>query len=224
MKEFVIKIGYGGLGDHLLYSPIPRILKQEYKYDKVYISNFSIYRNDNIKKLVWEKNPFIDGFINKDGPVPNFSDIKNDKNILDAVIEFLGFKDCRERYINPEIYYIPKKNKLLDNKNLYDPNYINSLIQPSSDDIERYIKISNIIIDYQMKEIHKNSSLCNISKIESVDLEEYCDFIFSCKNFYCLTSGSATLASAIRKDFFVFYKTGMKKMFHHAKKDNYILV
>lgn len=62
-KILIIEIPYLGLGDHLFHSHIPRIAKKIGKYDKVYISEFSHHRNPDNKRIVWELNPFVDGFI-----------------------------------------------------------------------------------------------------------------------------------------------------------------
>ena len=41
-KDLIIKIEYGGLGDHLFFSHIPRIAKEMNSYDKVwYVGAFS---------------------------------------------------------------------------------------------------------------------------------------------------------------------------------------
>ena len=58
MEQLIIKIKHGGLGDHLFYSHIPRIAKESGKYNKVFISNQSDFRNKDYKKLVWEFNKF----------------------------------------------------------------------------------------------------------------------------------------------------------------------
>ena len=63
-KILIIEIRKGGLGDHLFYSHLPRIAKQTKAFDKVYISNHSFFRHPDYKNLVWELNPFIDGFTN----------------------------------------------------------------------------------------------------------------------------------------------------------------
>ena len=61
-KKLIIEIRKGGLGDHLFYSHLPRIAKETGAFDSVYISNHSFFRNEDYKKLIWESNPFVDGF------------------------------------------------------------------------------------------------------------------------------------------------------------------
>src|SRR5690606_37067237 len=57
--------------------------------------------------------------------------------------------------------------------------------------------------------------------IETATLFDFCDLIFSAKKLYCLTSGTATLASAIGKPAIVFYGKQQKDGFKHYKKHTY---
>ncbi len=52
MKELLIKIRWGGLGDHLFHSHLPRLAKEVYGYDKVWVSQRSNYNHPNTKRLV----------------------------------------------------------------------------------------------------------------------------------------------------------------------------
>ena len=61
-KSLIIEIKYSGLGDHLFHSHIPRIAKESKIYDKVFISEKSIFGHSDYKKLIWELNPYVDGF------------------------------------------------------------------------------------------------------------------------------------------------------------------
>jgi hypothetical protein len=58
-KTLVIHIPYGGLGDHLFYSHIPRIAKESGIYGKVLLSKKSLIRNPNHLKYIWEKKSFF---------------------------------------------------------------------------------------------------------------------------------------------------------------------
>ena len=115
----IIEIPYGGLGDHLFHSHIPRIAKETGRYDKIYISEFSIYRSLENKKIIWELNPFVDGFIEKHGKKIDIEDIckKNDNNrkitsnLLDEIMFEFGL-DNGIRYNEPEIYYKPQYKEL----------------------------------------------------------------------------------------------------------------
>lgn len=221
MKEIVLKIGYGGIGDHLFYSPIPRIAKQKHGYDKVFISNYSPFRNPDTKKIVWEYNPFVDGFVDKDAPIPTFSTVDIGKNILDAIVDFVGLPDDGERFREPEIYYVPKIIDTLKESIIYDPNYINHVFHPSSYSISKYFLDNNIKIDYQMEKMFNASCIDGVKQLKSYNLEHFIDIIFSCRDFFSI-SGSSVLSAAIGKPTTVFYGNGMKSMFLHSAKHKYI--
>src|ERR1035437_5148138 len=123
-KNLILQIKYGGLGDHLFYSHIPRIAKETGKYDRVFVSNLSEFRHPDYKKLVWEKNPYLDGFTDESG-VERLVVIEEttDTNILDNVMLGLGLDDGK-RFHDPELYFQPEYKKELVNKSVYDPNYI----------------------------------------------------------------------------------------------------
>src|SRR5262249_11671061 len=57
---FVIHVAWGGLGDHLFFSHLPRIAKEQ-GYREVYVATHSEFRHDDYR-WVWILNPFVDGF------------------------------------------------------------------------------------------------------------------------------------------------------------------
>src|SRR5437899_452423 len=67
MGSLILQIKYGGLGDHLFYSHIPRLAKDLGMYDRVFISNRSEFRHSDYRKYVWELNPYVDGFVDEPG-------------------------------------------------------------------------------------------------------------------------------------------------------------
>jgi len=221
MKKLVLRIQYGGLGDNLLWSPIPRLAKEKHGYDSVFISNYSEFRNPETKKLVWEYNPYIDGFIDEDAPTPNFNFVEEGKNILDALVDFVGLSDDGVRFREPEIYYTPIYRKEYADYIIYDPNYISEAGHPSVKHIQQYFESNNIDIDRQMELRPPHLALPNLPSLSVKGLERFCDLIYSCKAFYCLTSGSATLASALYKPITVLFATA-NSMFHHSKNNTYI--
>jgi hypothetical protein len=76
-KTLIIEIPYAGLGDHLFHSHIPRIAKEIGVYNKVYISEFSPFRSLDDKRIVWELNPHLDGFIAEHGKSIDITAIVN---------------------------------------------------------------------------------------------------------------------------------------------------
>jgi len=221
MKELVFKVYWGGLGDHLLYSPIPRLAKEIHGYDKVYISNHSNYRNPNTKQLVWGYNPYIDGFSDKDTDYPKFSETDPGLNILDQIALFVGISDEATCHLEPEIYYKPKIIPELKNAILFDPNSINKSGVPTIADVENYFNRKNIQITHQMKGLYGNINTRGRTEVHSETLEQFCDMIVSCKEFICFTTGAATLAAALGKSANVLYISGIKPMFHHSRQHTY---
>ena len=80
LKTLVIEIRYPGLGDHLFHSHIPRIAKETGKYDAVYISSKSLFRHPDTKYIVWDLNPFVDGFIDESVITCDAQKLINDPN------------------------------------------------------------------------------------------------------------------------------------------------
>lgn len=219
----VLEIKYGGLGDHLFYSNVPRLAKQAKKFKKVYISNYSPFRNKDIKRMVWEINPYIDGFCDEHGLTADIEEVRPGYNFIDEVLLYYGIDDGL-RFHEPEIYYKPKLRKELINKIIYDPNFIsNTGDKKIHTEVINYFKENDIHVDYQMR--LRNISI-PIDKFDSwlgsKSLEDFCDIIFSSGKIYCLVTGTATLASALGKKANVFFNNGVNTDLLHSKNNNYI--
>ena len=134
MKRIIIEQEWGGLGDNLQFSTLPEV-GSKLGYE-VYISNHNKYRNLDIKRLVWDINPFISGYtdergnlndlfnpnpINKDFPI---LDRWNDSLNIIQNIEFQIFGDSYNE--NPLLYYRPNFIDNLSDKILLDPNSIST--------------------------------------------------------------------------------------------------
>ncbi|MCE2655881.1 MAG: hypothetical protein LW602_05425 [Sediminibacterium sp.] len=225
-KILIIEIRKGGLGDHLFYSHLPRIAKQTKAFDKVYISNHSFFRHPDYKKIVWELNPFIDGFTNNKG-VFKFSTKYNDnQNMLDSIMLAYGLDDGIRMH-EPEVYYKPNINDSLAQINIYDPNYqsyTGDLI--SGRLMDEYFSQNDISIHYQMKFLGKRYLPIQSAQINSSfacnNLFEFCDLLASVNKIYCLTTGTATLAAAINKKLTVFYGNGHIRGYRHSPLHDYI--
>jgi len=217
----VLKIKWGGLGDHLLYSPIPRIAKELHGYDRVLISNHSDYLNPNTKRLVWEYNPYVDGFSDEDRPYPIFDTVEKGKNLLDAVVDFVGLPDDGERFREPEIYYKPKLLLELTDAIVFESNHGNNIGVPSRRQTEKWFRNHPVKRTHQMKPFKRQSPIPHLPIITAGPLEDFCDVIHSCKAFFCFTSGCATLSAALGKPTTVLYVPGGLPMFHHSKLHTY---
>ncbi|MDD2366337.1 MAG: glycosyltransferase [Desulfuromonadaceae bacterium] len=221
-NDLVIHIKYSGLGDHLFYSHLPRIAKETGRYRNVFISEASPFRNLEIRRLVWELNPYIDGFCNEICPYPNLIHrVSPECNLLDQLMLCHDLDDG-ERHHEPEIYYKPQILENLAGKAVYDPNFISNAGSLSAKKVEKYFYSNNVKIDYQMKLREKCLPINNnLASLSSSSIEEFCDIINSCTDLYCLVTGTATLASALGKSATVLYGSGVSNFFMHSKLHTY---
>jgi hypothetical protein len=212
MKK-IIKIDYGGLGDHLQFSTLPQAFhKLGYQ---TYISSQSSYRNSEIYDLVWGKNPFIVGVTDESpncGHVGSFTfpnkDLSINRNweILSGIVEPLN--ESNSAY--PEIYYQPQNKTEYENALVIDINafslpdvynfdkmqdFINQIIHENRFSKIYYINPNNTKYSRVNRTLNLNS---DITYVNTSNIFEYCDIIYSCKHFICLWSGSSVLSSAIK--------------------------
>ncbi|MDE2021761.1 MAG: hypothetical protein KGI71_02455 [Patescibacteria group bacterium] len=222
----VLQIYFGGLGDHLFYSHIPRIAKETGAYKKVYISNRSPFRSQEYKALIWELNPYVDGFIDAAG-ITNRVYGKLDpakENLLDLIMLDFGLDDGK-RFHEPEVYYTPVIKPDLAQTALYDPNYVSRIGFFDSRDLEKVVRERGFVINAQMALRDRNVPLSSIRRtVSATSLKDFCSIIASCKEVYCLTSGTATLAAALGKPATIFYGVGQPRVFHHSKLHQYVFV
>ena len=222
MKKLIIKVKYGGLGDHLFWSHLPRIAKTTGGYERVYVSNYSDCQHPDYRKLVWELNPFVDGFCDEDGPYPEIK-VSAGMNLLDSIMLARGLDDGK-RFHEPEIFYRPRLRPELAKARVFDPNYISNVGVFSNTKLIKYLNEKGCV-DFQMRVRDKCFGVQKgVPILDSADLFEYCDIIASCKSFLCLTSGGATLASALRKPAIVFYGYGQRAEHRHSKLHQFVEV
>lgn len=230
-EELIIEISYSGLGDHLFHSHIPRIAKEFGGIEKVYISNQSKFGHPDYKKLIWELNPFVDGFVDEVGIKCDLSilvkkvNTHSKYNLLDEVMLFYGFNNGKT-WNQPELYYQPKFREEYHHV-IYDPNFVSWIGNIIDEDAEIFFKKKGIKFDYIMK-LRGNKVMYvsnDLSKyIETPTLEDFCDLIFSAKKLYCLTSGTATLASSLGKGAIAFFGAEQEEGFRHYKNHEYVLI
>ncbi len=223
-KTLILEIKFGGLGDHLFYSHIPRIAKETGIYEKVLISNRSPFRHPDYKKLIWEMNPFVDGFTDEPGISGNIPGVlPSGQNILDGIMLSLGLDDGT-RFHSPELQYQPTNIPDLNSATLYDPNYVSNVGWIDSTDMQNKLRELGVHIDTEMKPRDKSITVPADRIIQSKSLEDFCDIIHSCKSLYCLGSGTATLADALGKPATVFYGYNYSNLFRHSKRHTYVFV
>jgi ADP-heptose:LPS heptosyltransferase/glycosyltransferase involved in cell wall biosynthesis/predicted O-methyltransferase YrrM len=221
-SHFVIEVKHGGIGDHLFYSHLPRIAKQSGKYDKVYVSSRSQFRSEEYRKLIWELNPYVDGFCEETADYPIFDSVEDGMNILDKIMLLRGLDDGK-RFHEPELYLRCRPRSDLSEAVIYDPNFVSYVGNISAEAIESFLRDNDIRITHQMKLWQRNFALngCGVT-LHTPTLLEFCRVVASCKRLLCLSSGTATLAAALGKAAIVFYGDGQKKMFHHSRLHKYV--
>jgi hypothetical protein len=229
-RTLIIHIPYGGLGDHILYSHIPRIAKQTGVYSNVYFSNKSVIRNPSHLEYIWKKNPYLDGFCDDENfhdynskLIATFDETKG--NILDQIMLSYGIDDGT-RWHEPELYFKIAFIPELEGKSVYDPNFISYSGGLTSKKVVKYLFDHNKKIDYQFP-IRSTLALPILqfdTFIRDANFELFCSIIISCKELYSLTTGTATLASALTKSTTVFYGNQLDTYFLHSKFHSYILI
>jgi hypothetical protein len=213
MSDTVFKIEYGGLGDHLFHTPLPRLLKEAGLADRVYISNTSSVRNIETLQFVWGKNPFLDGFTDLPPTKPN--PVHTDSlALMNIVASGYGIPDPGYE-LYPEIY---SDLEILTNfnANLYiDLNYTSFVGALTFIDMLRILKKHphHIIVN---PKLYIRFFYPFRKFILTTSLNQYASLIASCKEFICLASGGATLAAALRKPSIIYFGHGFPDTIRHG--------
>lgn len=235
-RTLIIEVEYGGLGDTLFYSHLPRLAKESGRYDAVYLSNVSPFRKKRHKEIIWGANPYLDGYCSWFGETYRTMMQKNKNLHIDAVSEkanildeiMLAYRlDDGKRLHNPELYYSPKKISELEGKVVFDPNFVTPLYDTSIvyNELRTYFLENHINIDLQFKPTDASGEIVDPSQyIIDSSFEEFCNIIYSCKELYCFASGTAVLAAAMGRKANVFYVESMDPKFLFSKEHNYIKI
>jgi len=223
-QTMVIKVKYGGLGDHLFWSHLPRVAKQSGRFDRVLVSARSDFRQEAYKRFIWEMNPFVDGFCEDDRNYEDVAEAQPGRNLLDEIMLRMGLDDGA-RFHEPELYFRPKRMPALQNAVVYDPNFLSFVGNTSVENIEAFLKREGLRVDFQMKPWTKGFALPEPKLfLETPTFENYAAVIASCRQFVCLASGGATLAAALSKPSLVLHGPDQKTLFHHSKHHRYQVV
>lgn len=216
-EEIVFQIDHGGLGDHLFWSWIPEVAKALGVKRVLLNAQDSKWRHPDYYRL-WTDNPFVDGITEKPGTrVRDFYPYSPDYNMLDLSLWNMGLNDGK-RWHEPKIYYTPKLRHEWEGLSVYDPNYVSNV------GMVNIAVLHSLLPDgfVQLKLRGGENCACGFREIETYTLFDYCDLIHSCKAFYCLTSGGATLAAALGKPATCFYGEGQSPIYHHSKLHRYV--
>jgi hypothetical protein len=127
------------------------------------------------------------------------------------------------RFHEPEIHIeIPIIRKYQDLV-IYDPNYITNVGLIEVGQIERFFEQARIKVQAQMALRNRSLPLSqSMTTIKTESLMDFCSVIVSCKELYCLTTGTATLAAALKRPCTVLYGDGVNPLYHHSRLHRYI--
>ena len=223
----IITQEFGGLGDHLLYSHIPRLAKQSGKYSKVFISEYSQYRNLIYKEAIWRSNPYVDGFIFSYDKLyrSNFNLINSNQVLSIKLADLYGLPTAVDN--PPEIYYNPNYDEELfqfKNKLILDLNSLSW--RPNSNDyfiLKKKLVELKLLPDYQF--ISKDGiNLFNIPLIDTKNFDDFYNIVKFSKGILCFATGTAMLSIALKKDTFVFFTDELHNDFIYKNHANYILL
>lgn len=212
MKEIIIYQPWGGLGDNLAHTPIPELCHN--KGIKCYLSNQNSCRNQEIYDLVWSKNPYISG--TRDSMDMSWLDVPI---IRESNREWNEVKNIQRRHGFEPIHHYPI---LYTDKPILLKEFINATVVDLAafslyQNYSRFINASNynkmfniLTTTYNLDNfinINHKAVYTSTPKIMTLDnssthsvecLKDYCNIIFSCKNYICANSGNAVLASTIK--------------------------
>ena len=201
-KRIVVELEFGGIGDCLVYSTLPRLLKEKYGID-FFLSERSlpVIRQPDTFKLCFEFNPYFCGLAN-DRETFRLKSFESEKKILTFLFDRDGENAIErlERQFSldkgrgvPEIYYKPKLLEGYKNVILMDQNYISGKkfgwkFKPGA--FEREAK----------------KHLVKIGRVEQIDPHKqdiftFVDMIYSCRYYIGTSSGGTAIAACFDKPF-----------------------
>lgn len=197
-KEIILNLHFGGLGDCLSFTSLPRLLKEQYNVDFYLDSKCKkIFRHKDIFNLCFGLNPYFKGFkeCNDSFTLKDFIQDLPVRKLFSAhtnetTVEILERQFKLKGRGLPEIYYIPKnipgygKTLFVDNNwfsgekwGLYnDPKLIEK-------EIENWLRDSTHNVEY-----------CHTDR---QNLFEYIDRMVSSGKFLCFLSGGNALAASL---------------------------
>jgi hypothetical protein len=222
MDELVLHINWGGLGDHLYWSHIPRAAKKV-GITRVLLANSSAWRHEDYR-LIWTLNPYFDGFTDQPPTFePRDFSLGHNINLLDRVMLDLGIDDG-QRFHEPEFYYQPKMRPDWRGLTIFDPNFVSGVGTINTSRIRRFLASHFITVDAETQPRSSHYSLGTARTIDTPSLLDYADMIYSAGIFLCVTSGGATLAAALGKPAIVFFGQTQSNIYRHSPIHRYIMV
>jgi hypothetical protein len=205
MDDVVLWVESGGLGDHLIYSTLPELFARRGR--RVYVSNSTPTRNDEVRSLLYEENPFVAGWTDS---LPNAGTGRAGNDLIQGIrlasiiqwVELAHGLPATNRH--PRIYYQPRFRLDLVDIVLVDPRSSSQAFP--RDAFEWFVDRLGFPRD-QLRVVssmhsgpHGVDALSRCARIEAASLHDYIDMIYSCLAYVGTESGGSALASAIRQD------------------------
>ena len=205
MKDkIIIYQPWGGLGDNLAHTVIPRLCKTN--NIECLLSKEIACRNKEIYDFVWKDNPDITGRTDEIDMTwcdnRPYEARRKDYNEIQAIQKTHGFEPITEY---PHIHYTPNKVDKFEGKTVIDisgfslgkrshPSLIKDAIASLGLKVNDTIELSHSQVQYG-----KAYPVCIDFHNEDVnDFFTYSNILYSCKRYITLNNGPATLASAIK--------------------------
>jgi hypothetical protein len=209
--RIVIGFHAGGLGDNLIYTTLPRLFSEQ--GDSVFISIRTPWRNDEIRQLCWERNPYVKGFVDEAPNAGNvFVDLKYIKSAkmfgpIKAMERCHGLKtDLPLILRRPEVYYRPRIREDLEDTVIIDPRSISQAIDNTA--FEEFVNWVMRWNDFNRRKMfvveskHSGPSgagvFSHLPRLRVDSIFEYADVIAGAHAVCMAESGGHVLAAALR--------------------------
>lgn len=196
--------GYDGLGDNLVFSHIPRIAKESGRFNRVLVSTRNIYKGNDYPRIVWQTNPYVDGFTDEPGTyssvhmnrvMDKWINIQHSINLMDSIM-ILHDLDNRKRGHTPECYYKPNIMDGLKNSTVLDLGAKTiDLTKLNFNNLLGLLEKNGIRPDYVLSS--KSIETPGIEVLQTSSIEHWADVMCSAKNYICFNSGGYWLSGAL---------------------------
>jgi len=200
--------GYDGLGDNLVFSHIPRIAKESGRFKTVLVSNRNKYKGEGYAELVWETNPYVDGFTDEPGTyssvqmnrvMDKWNNVQPSLNLMDSIMILHDLDDGIRGHI-PECYYKPNAIEDLKDSVVIDAGSKTidlALIDPEK--FRMMLERNGVFPDYMISTgaSSKSIDLPGIKEISPSSIREWADVMYSAKQYVCFNSGGYWLSASL---------------------------
>ena len=202
MDKKILYQPWGGLGDNLSFSTLPRRFAEQ--GIDFFISDKNVYRNSEIYDLVWKLNPYVKGLSSEkynSGDIPFNREFGNKSIIYNEEFNH-GLDPINEL---PEIYYTPNHETSIDGSILLDTSTFTfpaGMSDSIVDELKEKYPGKEIVAPKFRTKLSDNTKTKIVVPDRFVEVESifhYCDLINSCYHFVCPFSGQSVLASALNK-------------------------